>query len=35
MMMISAMSNNEFRDHDANKKTNSAYKLNIWMLSEI
>jgi len=35
VMMISIMSNNECRDHDANKKTNSAYKLNVSMLSEI
>ena len=35
MMMMSIMSNNECRDHDANNKTNSAYRLKISMLSEI
>jgi len=30
-MMISTMSNNEWRDYDANKNTNGAYKLNIWI----
>jgi len=33
-MMVTLMSNKECHDHDANKKTKSAYKLKIWMLSE-
>ena len=35
VMMISIVSNNECCDHDANNYTNSAYKLNISMLSVI
>ena len=34
-MMINIVYNNECSDQDENKKKNSAYKLNISMLSEI
>jgi len=33
-MMVTLMSNKECQDDDANKKTESAYKLKICMLSE-
>jgi len=34
-MMINIMSNNECPNDNANNNINSAYKINIWMVSQI